>query len=87
MNSPLAGGRYEIIVSGELHPDWSQWFEGFEVEADGEATRLVGQVIDQPALHGVLAGLRDLGIPIVSVNRLSPTVIHERAAGNTSEDT
>ncbi|MFN2270533.1 MAG: hypothetical protein ACK2US_06845 [Anaerolineae bacterium] len=61
--------RYEIRVEGHLAADWSDWFEGLAVhqEADGE-TVLSGS-LDQAALHGVLAKIRDLGLVLVAVNQ------------------
>lgn len=68
---------YQITVSGRLPSDWEDWFEGFAVEAgasdDGPFTVMVGEVADQAALHGVLARLRDLAVPIISVTRISRT--------------
>ena len=66
------GGRYEIVVGAALEADWAEWFDGFEVETDGETSRLVGSVVDQAALHGLLARLRDLGLPILEL-RHAPT--------------
>ena len=71
MAGPLTGGHYEIVVGATLDQDWSEWFEGFEVRAEGERTRLHGTVADQAALHGLLSRLRDLGIPILDVHRMS----------------
>jgi hypothetical protein len=64
--------RYEIRVEGHLATDWSDWFEGLTVcqEANGE-TVLFGEM-DQAALHGVLAKVRDLGLVLVAVNRVIP---------------
>jgi hypothetical protein len=47
------------------------WFEGLSIalEDDGD-TLLTGAVVDQAALHGLLTRVRDLGVPLVSVNRL-----------------
>lgn len=61
--------HYEIQVEGHLAVDWSEWFEGLTVrqEASGE-TVLCGS-LDQAALHGVLAKVRDLGLVLVAVNR------------------
>lgn len=66
----MTGGQYEIVIDGQLPPAWSEWFAGFHVETGSGRTRLVGAVADQPALHGILARLRDLGIPIVAISRL-----------------
>ena len=60
---------YEIRVKGHLSADWSDWFAGLTVrqEADGE-TALSGP-LDQAALHGILAKIRDLGLVLVAVNQ------------------
>lgn len=61
---------YEIRVKGQLGPQWSEWFEGFAITLeDNGDTLLTGPVIDQAALHGLLRKVRDLGMPLVSVNR------------------
>jgi hypothetical protein len=70
MDGPLTGGTYEIVIGAVLAHDWSEWFDGFEVEAKGQATLLRGKVADQSELHGVFGQLRDLGIPILEVHRL-----------------
>ncbi|MEO7059532.1 MAG: hypothetical protein ABI083_07430 [Lapillicoccus sp.] len=61
---------YEIRVQGRLDPRWSTYLNGVDLtpEADG-TTLLTSHVIDQAALHGLLAGLRDLGLPLISVAR------------------
>jgi hypothetical protein len=59
----------EIRVKGQLDQHWSDWFEGLTItHTDQNETVLTGLVVDQAALHGLLAKLRDLGLPIVSVN-------------------
>lgn len=66
-------GWFEIRVLGHLEEHWSSWFEGMTVEPEvGGTTLLVGHVADQAALHGLLARLRDLGIPLVSVCPVPP---------------
>jgi hypothetical protein len=62
---------YEIRVKGNLGPEWSAWFDGFTIAQAGDETMLVGQVADQPALHGLLAKIRDLGLALIRVERLS----------------
>jgi hypothetical protein len=59
----------EIRVKGQIDEQWSEWFEGLSVAhtEDGE-TVLTGSVVDQAALHGLLAKLRDLGVSLLSVN-------------------
>ena len=66
-------GLYEIRVKGHLADRWASWFEGLTItlEEDG-VTLLTGPVIDQAALHGLLRKTRDLGIPLLSVNRVEP---------------
>ena len=62
---------YEIRVAGHLSPQWVDWFEGLTVllEADGN-TLLSGAVADQASLHGLLKKIRDLGMILISVNRV-----------------
>ena len=62
---------YRIRVQGILDDKWSDWFDGFAMtpEAHGE-TRLAGPVADQAALHGLLARIRDLGLPLLLVERV-----------------
>jgi hypothetical protein len=64
---------YEIRVKGVLDSRWSEWFDGMTLsnEASGE-TSLSGPVADQAALHGLLAKVRDLGLPLLSVHRRCP---------------
>ena len=61
---------YEIRVEGRLGAEWSSWFDGLMVQdlPDGE-TILRGPVADQAALHGILVKIRNLGLPLVSVQR------------------
>ncbi len=64
---------YQIVIQGHLSGQWSDWFNGFTITLDQSGrTILVGPVIDQAALHGVLKKIRDLGMPLISVNRLDP---------------
>lgn len=66
-------GLYEIRLKGHLDDRWSDRFEGLTItlEENGE-TLLTGPVIDQAALHGLLKKVRDLGMPLVSVNFFNP---------------
>lgn len=63
---------YEIRVQGQIGASWSSWFDGLNVqhEENGE-TVLCGTIVDQAALHGVLARIRDLALPLVSVKRVT----------------
>jgi len=62
--------RYEIRVGGVLDDRWADWFGDFALSDDGAQTIIVGLVPDQPALHGVLTRIRDLGLCLISVRRL-----------------
>jgi hypothetical protein len=65
--------HYEIRVKGVLDSRWSAWFDGLRVAGDDRGeTVLVGPVTDQAALHGLLAKVRDLGLPLRSVRQLDP---------------
>lgn len=73
---PSVRPMYEIVIRGRLPDDWAHWFDGFTVTAAsssvGPLTTLVGPVADQTQLHGVLARLRDLALPIEWVRRVPP---------------
>ncbi|MGR6964980.1 hypothetical protein ACU610_11005 [Geodermatophilus sp. URMC 61] len=69
--------RYEIRIAGRLAPRWAAWFDGMTLTTAGDGTTvLAGPVTDQAALHGVLARIRDLGLPLVSVTRLDADPPH-----------
>ena len=59
---------YEIRVRGHVVDYCSEWFGGLEITnlQNGEAL-LSGEITDQAELHGVLARVRDLGLPLVAV--------------------
>ena len=63
---------YQIRIEGQLRAEWADWFGGLSVtlQPDG-ATLLSGPVVDQAALYGLLKKVRDLGLPLISVNRIS----------------
>ena len=62
---------YEISVWGHLDQKWSDWFDGLTlVPQANDETLLVGPVADQTALHGMLAKIRDLGLPLLRVERM-----------------
>jgi hypothetical protein len=71
---------YQIRLQGHLSRQRADWFEGLTVtlEEDG-ATLLTGPVIDQSALHGILKKVRDLGMPLLSVNAIAPNPQDDRS--------
>ena len=79
-NQPCArnnGGAYEIKIKGLLDDHWQQWFEGMTLkrqegaEANQDSTLIRGWIVDQPALHGLLAKIRDLNLTLISVREIS----------------
>jgi len=68
---------YQIRLAGHLGTQWADWFGGLTITLaeDGE-TLLTGPVMDQAALHGLLRKVRDLGMPLISVNRVKISETH-----------
>jgi len=63
---------YEIRIEGHLGCQWTEWFGGLTITLeDNGDTRLTGPVVDQAALHGLLKKVRDLGLPLLSVNQVN----------------
>lgn len=65
---------YGLRVEGHLDDHWSARFGGLTLthHSDG-TTSLSGAVADQAELHGLLRGVRDLGIVLISVEVIDPT--------------
>lgn len=61
---------YEIRVRGHLDPRRARWFDGMTITLleDGD-TLIAGEVPDQPALYGLLNRVRDLGLPLIAVQK------------------
>jgi hypothetical protein len=79
--TPHQAGRYEIRLQGHLAARWSAWFDGLTLTRQDDGTTLIaGPVIDQAALHGLLAKVRDTGLPLVSVEHVEtdPTTTDPR---------
>jgi hypothetical protein len=73
VTQPQPAARYQIRVEGVLDERWSAWFDGLEVAGDARGqTTITGPVADQAALHGLLAKVRDLGLTLVSLQRIEP---------------
>jgi hypothetical protein len=63
--------HYLIRVKGNLDPKWSDWFDGFTITREGDdETLLIGPVADQTALYGLLQKIRDLALPLLTVQYL-----------------
>jgi len=75
-SSKFAGqGVYEIKTKGHLDEQWSSWFEGLTItsgfsEDATPITAFTGPIADQAALHGVLGKIRDINMPLISVNQI-----------------
>ena len=66
---PCEAMVYQIRFKGHLGPQWTDWFEGLTITLeDNGDTLLTGPVIDQAALYSLLRKVRDLGMPLLSVN-------------------
>jgi hypothetical protein len=63
--------RYRIVVEGELSGCYSGAFEGMQLELLGGKTLISGVVDDQSRLHGLLERVANLGLTLVSVERLA----------------
>jgi len=67
----MTAAHYEITVEGHLdRSHWSRWFEGMAVTFSEDGNTIIsGRVVDQAALHGLLAKVRDLGLTLIAVQR------------------
>ena len=64
--------HYQIRVKGHLDLDWSAWFDGFTITHDDDGcTTMAGRIVDQAALYGVIGKVRDLGLTLISVARIT----------------
>ena len=64
--------RYEIRLKGHLSKEWSEWFNGMTIILENNGnTLLIGWVVDQSELHGLLTKIRDLGMPLISLVNLN----------------
>ena len=73
---------YQIKIEGHLDVQWTDWFSGLTItlEENGD-TLFTGPVVDQAALFGLLKKVRDLGMPLVSLNRVESCPEHSRESG------
>jgi hypothetical protein len=70
IDTPTSNAQnYEIRLRGHLEARWAKWFDGLAITLDEDGdTLLTGPVVDQAALHGLLKKVRDVGLPLLSVN-------------------
>jgi len=70
VDTPTSNAQYyEIRLEGHLEARWVKWFDGLAITLDENGNTLLnGPVADQAALHGLLKKVRDLGLPLLSVN-------------------
>lgn len=83
---PRLGGTsgYEIRIQGRISDRWTHWFEGMTLVHEDDRTTLIRcPALDQAALHGFLAKVRDLGIPLISV---TPTPSADRITPRSSQE-
>jgi len=67
--------QIEVRVKGRIDERWSEWFDGLTItHTDQDETVLMGPVVDQAALYGLVAKLRDLGLPLLAVNSVKQDV-------------
>ena len=83
MSSPGSPASYEIRVEGVLDQRWAAWLGGLHIDRDGAQTVISGLLADQPALHGLLAKIRDLGLCLISVHSLDGGQAANRTARQT----
>lgn len=64
---------YQIRIKGHLGQEWTDLLGGLTItlEENGD-TLLAGSVVDQAALYGILRTVRDMGMPLLSVNAVGP---------------
>ena len=84
---PIGSTVYQIRLRGQLDHLWSDWFEGLAIIWDDNGdTLLTGTVADQSALYGLLRKVRDLGVTLVSINRLDGSAEPDQVAHEMGED-
>jgi hypothetical protein len=82
------GGRiYQIKIKGYLDLHWADWLGGMEITHDAQGNSLLTGILpDQPALHGILVQIRDLGMPLISLSS-QPDIVEgmEKANGRNND--
>jgi len=74
MKEKTAPITYSIKLKGRLSQEWSEWLEAMTIDYEGENETIVKvEILDQSALFGLLKKIRDLGLPLISINQISKT--------------
>lgn len=72
---------FQIKVKGHLGSQWRDWFDNLAMDQTDEGETIIsGPIVDQAALHGLIAKVRDLGLPLLSIVKTEPTL--EEAFGH-----
>ncbi len=63
---------YEIRIGNRIDSGWHEWFEGMEfIYLENGDTLLRGPIVDQSALHGILARIQDLNLTLIHIKKIS----------------
>jgi len=61
--------RVDILIEGHFDEKWAEWLGNLTLSYPNlDETLLTGEVLDQSALYGLIAQLRDLGVHLISIN-------------------
>jgi len=75
---------YQILIAEQFSEHWADWFEGMDISHNQQGnTILTGQVIDQPALQGILSTIGLLNMTLISVTQID---IKPSKASQTNEE-
>jgi hypothetical protein len=70
MAQPPVPAQYRITIQGHLDKSWAEWMENMTITHDRRGnTILVGPVVDQAALRGILCRVWDLNLTLISIVR------------------
>jgi hypothetical protein len=64
------GTIYRIVVCSELTDKYAFAFEGMHMETHDGQTILIGEIVDQPHLFGILNRINGLGLELLSVQAM-----------------
>ncbi len=71
---------YQICIRGQLDHAWAEWFEGLQISSNPNGNSLlVGTIVDQAALYGLIKKIRDLGMHLISIMPLNSTILESNS--------